>query len=183
MKRKGFTLVELLAVIAILAILTVIAVPNVLKMYNNSFSYTEDFSKAQELADGILNQKISDSFDGLIKQINVHLPKIEKLNYLKEHNLDDYIYSCLGPGKFNEYRHNECEKKYGIKLFKHNCGHSCRKCAHHNLLRYYENNENFPQEFIDKCWKIMSNNSYASRNMLFGDNISLEQKIKNLYVE
>ena len=36
MKRKGFTLVELLAVIAILAILTVIAVPNVLKMYNNS---------------------------------------------------------------------------------------------------------------------------------------------------
>ena len=98
-------------------------------------------------------------------------------------NLDDYIYSCLGPGKFNEYRHNECEKKYGIKLFKHNCGHSCRKCAHHNLLRYYENNENFPQEFIDKCWKIMSNNSYASRNMLFGDNIPLEQKIKNLYVE
>ena len=36
MKRKGFTLVELLAVIAILAILTVIAVPNILKMFNNS---------------------------------------------------------------------------------------------------------------------------------------------------
>ena len=31
------------------------------------------------MADGILNQKISDSFDGLIKQINVHLPKIEKI--------------------------------------------------------------------------------------------------------
>lgn len=39
------------------------------EMYNNSFSYIEDFTKAQELADGILNQKISDSFDGLIKQI------------------------------------------------------------------------------------------------------------------
>ena len=49
------------------------------EMYNNSFSYIDDFSKAQELADGILNQKISDSFDGLIKQINVHLPKIEKI--------------------------------------------------------------------------------------------------------
>lgn len=48
-------------------------------MYNNSFSYIEDFTRAQELADGILNQKISDSFDGLIKQINVHLPKIEKI--------------------------------------------------------------------------------------------------------
>ena len=49
------------------------------EMYNNSFSYIEDFAKAQELADGILNQKISDSFDGLIKQINIHLPKIEKI--------------------------------------------------------------------------------------------------------
>ena len=49
------------------------------EMYNNSFSYIEDFTKAQKLADGILNQKISDSFDGLIKKINVHLPKIEKI--------------------------------------------------------------------------------------------------------
>ena len=147
-----------------------------------------------EVTAGVDVADAPENYDLLIKFINKfvanfefiktpHLPKIEKLNYLKEHNLDDYIYSCLGPGKFNEYRHNECEKKYGIKLFKHNCGHSCRKCAHHNLLRYYENNENFPQEFIDKCWKIMSNNSYASRNMLFGDNIPLEQKIKNLYVE
>ena len=36
MKRKGFTLVELLAVIAILAILVIIALPNVLKMFNES---------------------------------------------------------------------------------------------------------------------------------------------------
>lgn len=49
------------------------------EMYNNSFSYIEDFTKAQKLADGILNQKISDSFDGLIKQINIHLPKIENI--------------------------------------------------------------------------------------------------------
>ncbi len=49
------------------------------EMYNNSFSYIEDFDKAQELADGILNKKISDSFDGLIEQINIHLPKIESI--------------------------------------------------------------------------------------------------------
>ena len=36
MKRKGFTLVELLAVIAILAILVIIALPNVLKMFNDA---------------------------------------------------------------------------------------------------------------------------------------------------
>ena len=48
-------------------------------MYNNSFSYIEDFNKAQELANRILNKKISDSFDGLIEKINVHLPKIENI--------------------------------------------------------------------------------------------------------
>ena len=37
MKNKnGFTLVELLAVIAILAILVIIALPNVIKMFNNA---------------------------------------------------------------------------------------------------------------------------------------------------
>lgn len=36
MKKNGFTLVELLAVIAILAILVIIALPNVLEMYRNA---------------------------------------------------------------------------------------------------------------------------------------------------
>jgi len=49
------------------------------EMYNNSFSYIEDFDKAQELADQILNKKISDSFDGLVSQINNHLPNIESI--------------------------------------------------------------------------------------------------------
>lgn len=49
------------------------------EMYNNSFSYIDNFDKAQKLADNILNQKISDSFDGLIEKINIHLPKIEEI--------------------------------------------------------------------------------------------------------
>lgn len=48
-------------------------------MFNNSFSDIEDFDKAQELADKILDEKISSSFDGMVKQINCHLPKIEKI--------------------------------------------------------------------------------------------------------
>jgi hypothetical protein len=47
------------------------------EMYSNSFSYIEDFSKAQELADGILNKKISDSFDGMVNKINCLLPVIK----------------------------------------------------------------------------------------------------------
>ena len=52
------------------------------EMFNNSFSYIEDFDKAQSLADNILNQKLSDSFDGLANKINNILPNIkEKLNH------------------------------------------------------------------------------------------------------
>ena len=49
------------------------------EMYNNSFSYIDDFKKAQKLADNILDKKISDSFDGMIKKINNLLPNIEKI--------------------------------------------------------------------------------------------------------
>ena len=48
-------------------------------MYNNSFSYIENFEVAQKLADGILDKKISDSFDGIVKKINNLLPNIEKI--------------------------------------------------------------------------------------------------------
>lgn len=46
-------------------------------MYNNSFSYIEDFSKAQELADRVLNKKLSDSFDGIAEKVNCLLPDIQ----------------------------------------------------------------------------------------------------------
>ena len=36
MKKNGFTLVELLAVIAILAILVIVAMPNILGMFNEA---------------------------------------------------------------------------------------------------------------------------------------------------
>jgi len=49
------------------------------EMYDNSFSYIEDYEKAQELADGILNKKVSDSFDGIAKKINNLLPNIERV--------------------------------------------------------------------------------------------------------
>lgn len=52
------------------------------EMFNNSFSYIDDFEKAQTLADNILNQKLSDSLDGLANKINNILPNIkETLNH------------------------------------------------------------------------------------------------------
>lgn len=49
------------------------------QMYNNSFSYLEDFERAQKIADGILNKKLSDSFDGIAKKINCLLPNIGRV--------------------------------------------------------------------------------------------------------
>lgn len=49
------------------------------EMYHNSFSYIEDFEKAQGLADGILNEKLSDSFDGIVSKVNNLLPNIEEV--------------------------------------------------------------------------------------------------------
>lgn len=48
------------------------------EMYNNSFSYIENISKAQEIADKIVDSKISDKFDAMIKEINNFLPVIEE---------------------------------------------------------------------------------------------------------
>ena len=63
MKRKGFTLVELLAVIAILAILVIIALPNVLKMYNDS-KKNAFMTEAQTLAKEVSSKYISESMKG-----------------------------------------------------------------------------------------------------------------------
>ncbi len=60
MKKKGFTLVELLAVIAILAILVIIALPNVMSLFNeakkNSFS-----NELKEIYKTAQNQWMTDS--------------------------------------------------------------------------------------------------------------------------
>ena len=63
MKNKGFTLVELLAVIAILAILVIIALPNVLKMFNdakkNSF-----LTEAKTIYSEVSKKYISETMKG-----------------------------------------------------------------------------------------------------------------------
>ena len=63
MNKKGFTLVELLAVIAILAILVIIALPNVLKMYNNAKKNTF-LTEAKTVYSEVSKKYISESMKG-----------------------------------------------------------------------------------------------------------------------
>ena len=63
MKRKGFTLVELLAVIAILAILVIIALPNVIKLFNNAKKNTF-LTEVKSLYNSASAKYISESLKG-----------------------------------------------------------------------------------------------------------------------
>ena len=60
MKKNGFTLVELLAVIAILAILVIIALPNIMSMFGDARknSFTTELKEIYKVAQ---QQWISDS--------------------------------------------------------------------------------------------------------------------------
>ena len=67
-EKKGFTLVELLAVIAILAILVVIALPNVLGMFNTakSSSFTTEVQTIMDTAKSAFTmEQISHSGSGI----------------------------------------------------------------------------------------------------------------------
>ena len=63
MKNKGFTLVELLAVIAILALLVIIALPNVLKMFNQAKKDTF-LTEAKNIYKEISKKYISETMRG-----------------------------------------------------------------------------------------------------------------------
>ena len=63
MKNKGFTLVELLSVIAILAILVIIALPNVLKMFNDS-KKNSFLTEAKTIYSEVSKKYISESMKG-----------------------------------------------------------------------------------------------------------------------
>ena len=63
MKHKGFTLVELLAVIAILALLVIIALPNVLKMFNQAKKDTF-LTEAKTIYKEISKKYISEAMKG-----------------------------------------------------------------------------------------------------------------------
>lgn len=107
--------------------------------------------------------------------------KLDKLNLLSKYNSIDLYYSCLQAGRFNASRHKQAETKFNIKLPLHNCGCYCRKCATQNLLLYYGGVMTYPEEFIEKCWKIMYDNGFSSEKRFFTPDIPLEQRIKNLY--
>ena len=87
MKKKGFTLVELLAVIAILAILVIIALPNVLGMFQSAKKNTFT-TELQNIYKSATTQYVSDSMNrGAGK-------KAEGIWYARSHTSNSPAVAC-----------------------------------------------------------------------------------------
>ena len=71
MRKKGFTLVELLAVIAILAILVIIALPNIINMYNNARK-NSFLTEAKSVFSQSTNKYMTDSLGGSSSSTHIY---------------------------------------------------------------------------------------------------------------
>ena len=100
-----------------------------------------------------------------------------RLEKLKKYDLLDSYYSCVNPGRFNQQNHRRIKDLFGVNLYKYNCG-LCRKCAFHNLLRYYYLKEPFSQDFINLCWERIA---IGADKVFFDKSLPLETRIENLY--
>ena len=112
MKNKGFTLVELLAVIAILALLVIIALPNVLKMFNQAKKdtfLTESKNIYKEISKKYISETMKGNKINIISNTNNKLDlesnnlkynvKLNNDGSIKEFEVSNGTY-CLS-GKFN----------------------------------------------------------------------------------
>lgn len=146
------------------------------------------------LTDSVVGVNVTDAYelttafiDGIRGVVDIEFipirggEKIDRIKKLMEWGLENDYYSCVCGGRFNKSLHERNEKKYGVRLFEGNCGCSCRKCAMHNLLLHYDGIKVFPQEFVDRCWKILWKNKHSADYEFFKPTLPLQERIKNLF--
>ena len=125
MKKKGFTLVELLAVIAILAILVIIALPNVMGMFNqakeNSFTteVKEIFKQAEQqwISDSMMNTATITYYrvGGSSDAVSDSTPSNAKAIKLTGRTQLDYYIIIDKAGKVTDYYATDGSYQYSYK--------------------------------------------------------------------
>ena len=103
MNKKGFTLVELLAVIAIVVILVVIAIPNILKMFNNAKESAFE-TEVKEIAKTAEKQWLKDSIYDSSSKVYSKCSDGTCTNPLDMNTSDDleYYVNMDSQGKINQ---------------------------------------------------------------------------------
>ena len=186
MKKSGFTLVELLAVIAILAIILVISIPKILDVIETSKINT--LKNAVKLIADSAEKKYTDN-EAFREEEEITCDSVSKLNK-EDYNKCTIIFdengiakvSILGRGKFKGLKVIEATKtnaevieleapKYGIKAVEYinelyeydGDGLKIDNTPDENI-RYYGSNPNNYVSFNNELWRIIG---------VFGDNVKL----------
>ncbi|MGL4761766.1 MAG: competence type IV pilus major pilin ComGC [Sarcina sp.] len=83
-KKKGFTLIELVIVLAVLAIIALIAIPNFTRVRNNALVQADDTSCEQitnimqtAVAEGVISPVIGQSYVGVIIEVDESVAKVK----------------------------------------------------------------------------------------------------------
>jgi prepilin-type N-terminal cleavage/methylation domain-containing protein len=113
MKKKGFTLVELLAVIAILAILVIIALPNVLGMFNDAKKSTFN-TEVQSIFKQAQTDFVQDSIKSAGPQTYCTAKYCATENKLNLETTKDYYVSLDASGNVLNVVVSDASFAYGI---------------------------------------------------------------------
>ena len=105
--------------------------------------------------------------------MDLGLTKFDELKLAMKHGVENLLFSCFS-GRASSMCHELNQRKYGVSLWRNNCGCSCRKCAHYNLLLHYGGVKTFPQEFLDACWRKL----YSTRELANTFNPKMDEKTK-----
>ena len=113
MKKKGFTLVELLAVIAILAILVIIALPNVMGMFNNAKKSSFE-TEIKEIIKGAQQQWMMDSVSGVAQASTTYSSTGTKLTSVDVRSALTYSITLNGVGKITSAKFSDGTYGWGV---------------------------------------------------------------------
>ena len=189
MKKSGFTLVELLAVIAILAIILVISIPKILDVIETSKINT--LKNAVKLIADSAEKKYTEN-EAFGEENEITCESVSKLNK-EDYNKCTIIFdengiakvSILGRGKFKGLKVIEATKtnaevieleapKYGIKaveyineLYEYDGDGLKIDNTKDQNVRYYGSNPNNYVSFNNELWRIIG---------VFGSNVKLMRK-------
>jgi len=110
--------------------------------------------------------------------MDLSITKLDELKIAMKYGVEDLLFSCFSAQSSNKC-HEMNQRKYGITLWRNNCGCSCRKCAHYNLLLHYGGIKAFPQDFVDACWRKL----YSTKELKNTFNPSMDEKtrMENLF--